>query len=46
MEIVVKVSKEELAEVGMTPEELKNQVIDDLNRESDYPGFNVTVEVE
>lgn len=46
MEIIVKVSKVELEEVEMTPEGLKTQIIDDLNRESDYPGFNVTVEVE
>lgn len=46
MQIVVKVSKEELAEVEMTSDELAAQIIDDLDRESEYPGFNVTVEVE
>lgn len=45
MQIVVRVTKDELAELGMTDKELNRAVLDDLDSSRDYPGFNVTVEM-
>lgn len=45
MQIVVRVTKDELAELGMTDKELNRAVLDDLDASRDYPGFNVTVEI-
>jgi len=45
MEVVVRVTEEELNELGMTTEELHYAVVDDLDDARDYPGFNVTVEL-
>ncbi len=45
MEVVVRVTEEELEELGMTTEELHYAVVDDLDDARDYPGFNVTVEL-
>lgn len=45
MEIVVRVTKGELEELGMSDKELNRAVLDDLDNARDYPGFNVTVEV-
>ncbi|MCW2477699.1 hypothetical protein [Candidatus Symbiopectobacterium sp. NZEC135] len=46
MEITVKVTAEELQEIGMSVDDkdfLKGFIIEDLDRMRDYPGYNVTV---
>lgn len=43
MRIVVEVSPTELEEMGVTVDELKANVIEDLDNGRDYSGFNVDV---
>lgn len=45
MWITVEVDKEDLEELDMTPEELKEAIIQDLDDAREYPGFNVKIEV-
>lgn len=45
MEITVKVTKAELEEMGLNRQELKEQIVDDLDACRDYVGFNVDIEV-
>lgn len=45
MWITVEVDKEDLEELDMTPEELKEAIIEDLDDAREYPGFNVKIEV-
>jgi hypothetical protein len=45
MWITIEVDKEDLEEVNMTPEELKEAIIQDLDDARDYPGFYVKIEV-
>jgi len=45
MEITVKVTREELQEMGVNRDELKVLVIEDLDYGRDYVGFNVHVEI-
>jgi len=45
MEITVKVTQAELEEMGINRQELKEQIIDDLDACRDYVGFNVSVEL-
>ncbi len=43
MRIVVEVSPSELQEMGVTVDELKQNVIEDLDNSRDYSGYNVDV---
>jgi hypothetical protein len=43
MKITVEVTNEELDEMDLTAEQLHVQVIMDLDRETDYVGYNVEV---
>lgn len=45
MWITIEVDKEDLEEVNMTPEELKEAIIQDLDDARDYPSFYVKIEV-
>lgn len=46
MRIKVEVTQEELDEAKFSSgEELKQSIIDDLDYMSDYPGYNVEVEI-
>lgn len=46
MKIIIQVTEAELAEVEMSSEELKANVIADLDDAREYPGFNVEIEIE
>lgn len=46
MNIIVRISKEELDCEGITEEELKKNIIKDLDEARDYPGFTVVIEIE
>lgn len=45
MEVVVRLSKAELADMEMSAEQLKWTITEDLDNSRDYPGFDVKVEV-
>jgi len=45
MWITVEVDQEDLDEVKMSVEELKQTIIEDLDNARDYPGFNVKIEL-
>ncbi|EOL9077649.1 hypothetical protein ACM92Y_004318 [Cronobacter malonaticus] len=46
MQIIIRVTEAELAELNVTAEELKDNVISDLDDAREYPGFNVEIEIE
>lgn len=46
MKIIIKVTEAELADVNMSAEELKANVIADLDDAREYPGFNVEIEID
>lgn len=43
MRIIIEVSKEELEEMNMTVDDLKYNIIHDLDQMRDYSGYNVDV---
>lgn len=45
MEIVVRITADELEESGMSSGELHSAVLEDLDAARDYPGFNVKIEI-
>lgn len=45
MKIRIIISEAELADEGITAEELKRRVVEDLDGARDYPGFYAEVEV-
>ncbi|HDX3905816.1 TPA: hypothetical protein ROF77_002118 [Enterobacter asburiae] len=46
MKIIIRVTEAELADVEMSAEELKANVIADLDDAREYPGFNVEIEID